>query len=86
MGVHAAIIRLSPLIHEGKQRYKPYKVGDPGMVSLLNITSSLCDPPPPLPHFEKSWLRPLYALVRQGKEVMGITAAFENLSYIYSCS
>ena len=23
MGLHAAIIRLSPLIHEGEQRYKP---------------------------------------------------------------
>ena len=60
MGLHAAIIRLSPLIHEGEQRHKPYIVGDPRMVSLLNITSlslkmpsSLCDPP-----FEKSWLRP----------------------------
>ena len=31
MGLHAAIIRLSPLIHEGEQRYKPYIViyGDP---------------------------------------------------------
>ena len=53
MGLHAAIIRLSPLIHKGEQRYKPYIIGDPRMVSLLNITSSLCDPP-----FEKSWLRP----------------------------
>ena len=53
MGLHAAIIRLSPLIHEGEQRYKPYIVDDPRMVSLLNLTSSLCDPP-----FEKSWLRP----------------------------
>ena len=35
MGLHAAIIRLSPLIHEGEQRYKPYIVGDPRMVSLL---------------------------------------------------
>ena len=26
MGLHAAIIRLSPLIHEGEQRYKPYIV------------------------------------------------------------
>ena len=38
MGHHAAIIRLSPLIHEGEQRYKPYIVGhivgDPRMVSL----------------------------------------------------
>ena len=32
MGLHAAIIRLSPLIHEGEQRYKPYIVGDPRMV------------------------------------------------------
>ena len=31
-GLHAAIIRLSPLIHEGKQLYKPYIVGDPRMV------------------------------------------------------
>ena len=53
MGLHAAIIRLSPLIHEGEQRYKPYIVGDPRMLSLVNITSSFCDPP-----FEKSWLRP----------------------------
>ena len=35
MGLYAAIIRLSPLIHEGEQRYKPYIVGDPRMVSLL---------------------------------------------------
>ena len=53
MGLHAAIIRLSPLIHEGEQRYKPYIVGhivgDPRMVSL-SVT-------PHLP-FEKSWLRP----------------------------
>ena len=35
MNLHAAIIRLSPLIHEGEQRYKPYIVGDPRMVSLL---------------------------------------------------
>ena len=34
MGLHAAIIRLSPLIHEGEQRYKPYKVGDPRTVTL----------------------------------------------------
>ena len=34
MGLQAAIIRLSPLIHEGEQRYKPYIVGDPQMVSL----------------------------------------------------
>ena len=47
MGLHAAIIRVGPLIHEGKQRYKPYIVGDARMVSLLNITSSLCDAPPP---------------------------------------
>ena len=53
MGLHAAIIRLSPLIHEGEQRYKPKLVGDPRTVSLLNITKSLCGPP-----FEKSWLRP----------------------------
>ena len=47
MGLHAAIIRLSPLIHEGEQRYKPYIVGDPRMV-FLSVT----------PPFEKSWLRP----------------------------
>ena len=45
MGLHVAIIRLSLLINEGEQWYKPYIVGDPPMVSLLNITSSLCDPP-----------------------------------------
>ena len=43
MGLHAAIIRLSPLTHEGEQRYKPYIVVDPRMVT---------------PPFEKSWLRP----------------------------
>ena len=48
MGLHATIIRLSPLIHEGEQRYKPYIGGNPRMVSLLW---------PPRP-FEKSWLRP----------------------------
>ena len=42
MGLHAAIIRLSSLIHEGEQWYKPYIVGDPRMVSLL------WPPPPPL--------------------------------------
>ena len=47
MGLPAAIIGLSPLIHEGEQWYKPYIVGDPpdGV--------PVCDPP-----FEKSWLRP----------------------------
>ena len=34
MGLHAAIIRLSPVKHEGEQRYKPYIVGDPRMVTL----------------------------------------------------
>ena len=50
MGLHAAIIRLSPQIHEGEQRYKPY-IGRHD-----NLVSSLCDPPshPPL---KKSWLR-----------------------------
>ena len=33
MGLHATIIRLSSLIHEGEQRYKPYIVGDPRMVT-----------------------------------------------------
>ena len=33
MGLHATIIRLSPLIHEGEKRYKPYIVGDPRMVT-----------------------------------------------------
>ena len=48
MGLHAAIIRLSPLIHEGEQRYKPYIVGhivgDPRMVSL-SVTPSRPRPP-----------------------------------------
>ena len=35
MGIHARKIRLSPLIHKGEERYKPYIVGDPWMVSLL---------------------------------------------------
>ena len=35
MGLHAAIIWLSPLIQEGEQQYKPYIVGDPQMVSVL---------------------------------------------------
>ena len=35
MGLRAMIIRLSPLIHEGEQRYKPNIVGNPRMVSLL---------------------------------------------------
>ena len=46
MGLHAAIIRLSPLIHEREQQYKQYIVSDARMVSLL------------WPPFEKSWLRP----------------------------
>ena len=33
MGLHAAIIRLNALIHEGEQRYQPYIVGDPRMVT-----------------------------------------------------
>ena len=33
MGLHAAIMRLSPLTHEGEQRYKPYIVVDPRMVT-----------------------------------------------------
>ena len=32
MGLHAAIIRRSPLKHEGEQLYKPCIVGDPRMV------------------------------------------------------
>ena len=43
MGLHAAIIRLSPLIHKGEQLYKQCIGGDPQMVT---------------PPFEKSWLRP----------------------------
>ena len=38
MGLYAAIILLSPLIHEGEQQYKPYVVGDSRMVSLLTHT------------------------------------------------
>ena len=33
--VEMPTLRLSPLIHEGEQWYKPYIVGDPRMVSLL---------------------------------------------------
>ena len=33
MTLHAAIVRLRPLMHEGEQRYKPYIVGDPRMVT-----------------------------------------------------
>ena len=43
MGLHAAIIRLSPLIHKGEQRYKPYIVGDPRMVSPA-VTPPLKNP------------------------------------------
>ena len=43
MGLHAAIIRLSPLIHEGEQRYKPHIVGDPRIVSL-SVTSPMKNP------------------------------------------
>ena len=46
IGLHAVIIWLSPLIHRGEQRYKPYIVDDPGWCPC-------CDP-----LFEKSWLRP----------------------------
>ena len=37
------IIRLSLLIHEGEQQYKPYIVGDPRMVSLT-VTPPLKNP------------------------------------------
>ena len=37
------IIRLSPLIHEGEEQYKPYIVGDPRMVSL-SVTPPLKNP------------------------------------------
>ena len=43
MGLHAAMIQLSPLIHEGEQWYKPYIVGDPLMVSL-SVTPPLKNP------------------------------------------
>ena len=33
MGLHAAIIRLSPLIHKGEQLYKQCIGGDPQMVT-----------------------------------------------------
>ena len=36
MGLDNGIIRLSPLIHEGEQRYKPYIVDDPLMVIRLS--------------------------------------------------
>ena len=44
--LHAAIIRLSPLIHEGKQRYKPYIVGDPRMMIwwVATVTPPLKNP------------------------------------------
>ena len=66
-GLDAGIIRLSPLIHEGEQRYKPYIVGDPLMVSLLG-------PPPP---FEKSWLRPLSMYLFQD---IGLIVHFRGIS------
>ena len=43
MGLHATIIRLRPLIHVGEQRYKPYIVCDPRMVSL-SVTRPLKNP------------------------------------------
>ena len=43
VALHAAIIRLSPLIHEGEQQYKPYIVGDSPMVSL-SVTPPLKNP------------------------------------------
>ena len=45
-GLHAAIIWLSPLIREGKQRYKPYIVGDPRMVIwwVASVTPHLKNP------------------------------------------
>ena len=43
MALHAAIIPLSPLIHEGEQQYKLYIVGDPRMVSL-SVTPPLKNP------------------------------------------
>ena len=52
MGLHAAIVGLSSLIHEGEQRYIPYIVGDPRMVSL-SVTPPLKNPgyAPALPFY-----------------------------------
>ena len=46
MALHAAIILLSRLIHEGEQRHKPYIVGDPRMVIwwVASVTPPLKNP------------------------------------------
>ena len=61
MGLHAAIIPLSPLIHEGEQRYKPYIVGDPRMVSL-SVTPLWKILATPLPSVTVKWVQ--YVLLK----------------------
>ena len=56
MGLHAAIIRLSLLIHEGEQRYKPYIVG----------WCPCCDPP-----FETTPLNTWFVFSQDPKQLTG---------------
>ena len=69
MGLHAVIIRLSPLILEGKQRCKPYIVGDPRMVSM-SVT----------PPFEKSWLRPWCVHTSRIESLLNLTPLYTFVS------
>ena len=68
MGLHAAIIRLSPLIYEGEQRYKPYIVDDPRMVSLLVPAVPVASVTPPLKN-------PGYAPVSCTEDCLALTNA-----------
>ena len=71
MGLHAAIIPLSPLIHEGEQRYKPYIVGDPQMVSL-SVTPLWKILATPLPSVTAKWVQ--YVLLK---------IIYQDRSYLY---
>ena len=59
MGLHAAIIRRSPLKHEGEQLYKPCIVGDPRMVTppLWKILGTPLLEIKPIPQSQKVYLQ-----------------------------
>ena len=86
MGLHAAIIRLSPLTHEGEQRYKPYIVGDPQMVTppLKNSgyapASSCVFPTEP---WESLWSRQLWKNLKGLSPNRSILWLWKSQEYSY---
>ena len=83
MGLHAAILRLSPLIHEGEQRYKPYIVGDPRMV--IYWVASVNPPyknPAYAPAYDNLSIPYRLTISRQAKSI--ISAFQENTTILFN--